>query len=63
VCQHPLNFERNGRNDKYTQRLIGKRKGKRPIETLTRRKEYIKMDRKEIGCKNVDWSPRAQDMA
>jgi hypothetical protein len=37
--------------------------GKRPLGRLRRRREdFIRMDRREIGCRRVEWIQLAQDV-
>jgi len=42
--------------------LVGKPKGKRPLERPRRRSvDNIRMDLQEVGCRYVDWIGLAQD--
>jgi len=42
--------------------LVGKQKGKRPLEKPRRRwVDNIRMDLQEVGCRYMDWIGLAQD--
>jgi hypothetical protein len=51
-----------GEDRKVYKVLVGKPEGKRPLGTLGRWEDGIRMDLREIGLGCVDWIRLAQDM-
>jgi hypothetical protein len=52
----------HGRGQTNLQGLVGKLKGKRPLERPRRRwEDGIKMDPRETGCGGVEWIQLAQE--
>jgi hypothetical protein len=41
--------------------LVGKSEGKRPLGRSRLRRDNIKMDLQEVGCRGIDWIKLAQD--
>jgi hypothetical protein len=54
-------FSTFGREERRTQVFGGKPDGKSPLGKLRRRREDIKIDLQEMGCRDMDWIQPAQD--